>query len=338
MIINSSNYNIHIGDDQLDYLKIENYSQIAILLDENSNEHCLPILLDQRPELKKAKIILIQSGEINKNLISCQVVWDHLSQYYFDRNSLLISLGGGVICDLGGFSASCFKRGIDFIHIPTTLLSMLDASVGGKTGIDFKSLKNQIGLFNNPKQVIICPIFLNTLEEKQIKSGFAEVIKHALIWDKKYWEFLQKTNIGNANWKDIISKSVEIKNNIVEIDPLEKSIRKQLNFGHTIGHAIESYYLETSKEILHGQAIALGMIIEAKMSDLKQEEFIEIKKFIVENIDLPKLPSFDQVEKWFIHDKKNSSGKIQFSLLSSIGKCKENITFNQQEIKKYFLI
>ena len=142
MIINSSNYNIHIGDDQLDYLKIENYSQIAILLDENSNEHCLPILLDQRPELKKAKIILIQSGEINKNLISCQVVWDHLSQYYFDRNSLLISLGGGVICDLGGFSASCFKRGIDFIHIPTTLLSILDASVVGNTGIDFQSLKN----------------------------------------------------------------------------------------------------------------------------------------------------------------------------------------------------
>lgn len=338
MIIYSSEYNIYIGDNQLSSLKIENYSQIAILVDENSNKHCLPILLSKKTELKNAKVIIVNSGEINKNLSSCQTVWEQLSQNHFDRNSLLICLGGGVICDLGGFSSSCYKRGIDFIYVPTTLLSMVDASVGGKTGVDFHNLKNQIGLFRYPKQVIICPIFLQTLEKRQLNSGFAEVIKHALISDKTYWQYLLQTNLQKADWKEIISKSVRIKNQIVENDPLEKSHRKQLNFGHTIGHAIESYYLNCEKEILHGQAIALGMIIEAKMSDLKSEEYKQIKAFITKNIELPELPPYKEIEKWLIHDKKNSFGKLQFSLLTSIGKCQENISFNKQEIKKYFLL
>jgi 3-dehydroquinate synthase len=175
----------------------------------------LPKLLESNPSLKKAKIISISSGEINKDLSSCQIVWNELSQSHFDRNSLIICLGGGVVCDLGGFCASCFKRGIDFIHIPTTLLSMVDASVGGKTGVDFLTLKNQIGLFSNPQQVIICPTFLETLSKRQINSGFAEIVKHALISDKQYWELLLETDFNQTDWKEIINKSVLIKNNIV---------------------------------------------------------------------------------------------------------------------------
>ena len=336
MEINSSNYTIYIGDDKLSSVQYQNYYQIAILVDENTKEHCLPKLLASNTSLKKAKIISISSGEINKDLSSCQIVWNELSQSHFDRNSLLICLGGGVVCDLGGFCASCFKRGIDFIHIPTTLLSMVDASVGGKTGVDFLTLKNQIGLFSNPQQVIICPTFLETLSKRQINSGFAEIVKHALISDKQYWELLLETDFSQTDWKEIINKSVLIKNKIVEEGPLEKSIRKQLNFGHTIGHAIESHYLETGKEVLHGEAIALGMIVESKMSGISQDDCNQIEQFLSKNIALPTLPTFEEVEKWFIHDKKNSSGKIQFSLLTSIGKCQENISFNQQEIKKYF--
>jgi 3-dehydroquinate synthase len=336
MEINSSNYTIYIGDDKLSSLEIQNYSKIAILVDENTKKHCLPILLASNPTLKKAKLIGIRSGEINKNLDSCQIIWNELSQSHFDRNSLLICLGGGVVCDLGGFSASCFKRGIDFMHIPTTLLSMVDASVGGKTGVDFQSLKNQIGLFSNPTQVIICPKFLETLNQRQLKSGFAEVVKHALIADQKYWKLLVETDIEKIDWQEIISRSVQIKNNIVVQDPFEKSLRKQLNFGHTIGHAIESHYLHSEQEILHGEAIALGMIIEAKMSKISQEDCNKIEQFLTENMELPALPTFEEIEKWFIHDKKNSSGKIQFSLLISIGKCQENSNFKQTEIKKYF--
>ena len=215
---------------------------------------------------------------------------------------------------------------------------MVDASVGGKTGVDFQTLKNQIGLFKFPKQVIICPTFLQTLNKRQIKSGFAEVIKHALIKDKDYWRLLVNTDLDNIDWIEIISKSIKIKNNIVEVDPFENSQRKQLNFGHTIGHAIESYYLNNGNEILHGEAIGLGMIIEARMSNLKKEDFNQIKEFISKNIKLPKLPSFEKIEQWLIHDKKNSSSQIQFSLLIAIGKCKENISFKHQEIKKYFLL
>jgi 3-dehydroquinate synthase len=336
MKINSSNYTIHIGDEKLSCLQYQNYSQLAILVDENTEKYCLAKLITSNPDLKKAKVISLSSGEINKNLDSCQIVWKELSQNNFDRNSLLICLGGGVICDLGGFSASCFKRGIDFIHIPTTLLSMVDASVGGKTGVDFLTLKNQIGLFRNPSQVIICPSFLNTLNLRQIKSGFAEIVKHALIADKQYWKLLLEIDIEKINWLQIIYQSVQIKNKIVESDPLEKAERKQLNFGHTIGHAIESHYLESGIKVLHGEAVALGMIVEAKMSAITQEDCKQIEHFLRSNITLPKLPTFEEIEKWLIHDKKNTSGKIQFSLLTSIGKCQENISFNNQEIKKYF--
>ena len=195
-----------------------------------------------------------------------------LTENQFDRNSLLINLGGGVIGDMGGFCASTYKRGIDFIQIPTTLLAMVDASVGGKLGVDFGELKNQIGLFKNPKTVIVNPDFLDTLEKTQLKSGFAEVVKHALIADKNLWNKLSSTPFENLVWEEIIAISVQIKNKIVREDPWENGERKKLNFGHTFGHAIESYYLEKGTPILHGEAVFMGIILETDLSVISEEE------------------------------------------------------------------
>ena len=230
-----------------------------------------------------AILIEIPSGEEHKNLEKCQLIWNALSSHHFDRNSLLINLGGGVVGDMGGFAASTYKRGIDFIQIPTSLLAMVDASVGGKLGIDFAYLKNQIGVFNNPKAVLINPVFLNSLPNNQLLSGFAEVVKHALIEDKCYWKEITTTPLEKMNWESIILQSIVIKNNIVTQDPLEKGERKKLNFGHTFGHAIESFYLKLGKPILHGEAISLGMILESNLSKINNEEKHEISSFILQN-------------------------------------------------------
>ena len=237
--IKSDNYSIWLGGNSLSKLDISGYSKVAILVDENTKRDCLPKL----PQFENPIIIEIKSGEENKNINTCNFIWEQLTAQHFDRNSLLINLGGGVIGDMGGFAASTYKRGIDFIQIPTTLLAMVDASVGGKLGVDFNGLKNQIGLFNNPESVLIFPEFLETLPENQLKSGFAEVVKHALISDKNLWEELTSTTFDKLNWEAIILTSIQIKNNIILSDPFEKGNRKKLNFGHTFGHAVESYYL-----------------------------------------------------------------------------------------------
>ena len=200
----ASNYSIWIGENSLSKLNVGSYSKVAILVDENTKRDCLSKL----PKLENPIIIEIQSGEENKNLATCDFIWQELTKHNFDRNSLLINLGGGVIGDMGGFCASTYKRGIDFIHIPTTLLAMADASIGGKLGVDFNHLKNQIGLFTNPKSVIINPVFLQTLIENQFKSGFAEVVKHALIADENLWSIITTTDFEKLNWEKIITLSV----------------------------------------------------------------------------------------------------------------------------------
>ncbi|MCL4152909.1 UNVERIFIED_CONTAM: hypothetical protein GTU68_035655, partial [Idotea baltica] len=213
------------------------------------------------------EIIEIESGEINKTIETCVGVWEALSELGADRKSILINLGGGVLTDLGGFVASTFKRGIAFINVPTTLLSMVDASVGGKTGVDLGSLKNQVGVINQPVMVLVIPDFLDTLEERQLESGFAEMLKHGLIKDRQYWDDLKMVSTL-SEMKDHILKSVEIKNEVVLIDPTEQGLRKILNYGHTLGHAIESYFLASQEKstLLHGEAIAIGMITEGYLS------------------------------------------------------------------------
>ena len=326
--IKLDNYSVCIGENSLSKLDVSGYSKIGILVDENTKEFCLPLLSD----FKKSVIIEITSGEENKNLDTCNLIWNQLTKNHFDRDSLLLNLGGGVIGDMGGFCASTYKRGIDFIHIPTSLLAMVDASVGGKLGIDFNGLKNQVGLFSNPKSVIINPKFLETLPENELRSGFAEVVKHALIIDKNLWEHLKNNPFQDLDWEEIIETSVQIKNKIVISDPKEKGERKKLNFGHTFGHAIESYYLQKGTPILHGEAIFMGIILESELSTLSVSEKNEIKNYILSNFRLPYTPPKADLLNFLRNDKKNKEEKINFSLLNTIGDCTINNLFSEDEL------
>ena len=306
-----------------------NYSTLFIIVDSITNEVCLPKLLPLIETNSQIEIIEFEAGEVNKNIETCIQIWNVLTELGADRKSLVLNLGGGVVTDLGGFVASTFKRGIDFINIPTTLLAMVDASIGGKTGIDLGNLKNQIGVINNPKLVVVDSGFLATLPQIEMRSGLAEILKHGLLFNKFYWEqFLDLSKIDFADFDTIIFDSIKIKNEIVIQDPNEKGIRKALNFGHTLGHAIESYFMDnkTKKSLLHGEAIAIGMILESYISMtnklISEVEYQEIKttiKGIFEEVTFDK-NDIDSIVNLLIHDKKNENGKIKFVLLDGIGK------------------
>ncbi len=326
--VTSGTHEVHFGELAKaalnQFLGKHSYSKIFILVDENTKKHCLPFFESLYTGTVE-KPICIKAGEVHKTITSCVAVWEELSVEGGDRKSILINLGGGVVTDLGGFVASTFKRGIDFINIPTTLLSMVDASVGGKTGVDLGVLKNQVGVINQPKMVLLFPEFLKTLEQRQLISGFAEMLKHGLISDRRYWEALSTTM--DFYDMDAIQKSVAIKNAIVEKDPTEQNVRKKLNFGHTLGHAIESYFLDTEDKptLLHGEAIAVGMILEGYLSHaltglsmmeldaIKKTFFKHFKKVVFTDVDIEVILDLLQ------HDKKNSHGAINFVLLQEIG-------------------
>lgn len=316
-------------------LSENNYSTLFIIVDSITNEVCLPKLFPLIETDSPIEIIEFETGEINKKIETCIQIWNVLTELRADRKSLIINLGGGVVSDLGGFVASTFKRGIDFINIPTTLLSMVDASIGGKTGIDLGNLKNQIGVINNPQLVVIDSDFLVTLPQIEMRSGLAEILKHGLIFNKLYWkQFLDLSKLDFADFDTIIFDSIKIKNDIVMQDPKEKGIRKALNFGHTLGHAIESYFLEhpAKNNLLHGEAIAIGMILESYISMRKnlisKVEYLEVKttiKSIFEEVDFDK-NDIQSIVDLLIHDKKNENGKIKFVLLDGIG----NFIINQE--------
>ncbi|MFY8181499.1 MAG: 3-dehydroquinate synthase [Flavobacterium sp.] len=309
------------------FISENNYSSIFILVDEHTNEYCLPKFLPNLATEIPIEIIEIEAGEEIKNITTCVEIWSILSELGADRKSLIINLGGGVITDIGGFIASTFKRGIDFINVPTTLLGMVDASIGGKNGVDLGNLKNQIGVINVPKMLLISTDFLETLSQREMRSGLAEMLKHGLIYDKNYWDqFLDLSQIDFADFDALIYRSIEIKNEIVKQDPTENGIRKALNFGHTLGHAIESHFLESETPLLHGEAIAIGMILESYLSKEKEllsnEEFHQIK-YIISNIYEPHNFSDEDIisiQNLLIHDKKNEYGKVQFALINGIGK------------------
>ncbi|ARV14272.1 3-dehydroquinate synthase [Polaribacter sp. SA4-12] len=298
-----------------------NYSTIFILVDENTMEHCYPKFIPNFATDKRIEVIEIESGEINKNIETCIGVWNAITELGGDRKSLVITLGGGVITDLGGFVASCFKRGIDFVNIPTTLLSMVDASVGGKTGVDLGVLKNQIGLFANPQMVIVDTDYLTTVTDREIKSGTAEIIKYGITYDLKLFNEI-KDNKG-LEINDLIYRSIEIKNEVVLQDPKEQNLRKILNFGHTLGHAIESFYLESEdkENLTHGEAIAIGMVCESFMSSkllgFPTENVSEIKDVILSIYNKTNLlkEDFSDIMELLKHDKKNVNGQVNFVLL-----------------------
>ncbi|MCP4459143.1 MAG: 3-dehydroquinate synthase [Cytophagales bacterium] len=297
---------------------------VAILVDEHTKERCFSNL-----NIPPVQLIEISSGEKNKTFTTCEKIWEQMTELGMSRKSLLINLGGGVIGDMGGFVASTFKRGIQFINIPTTLLSMVDASIGGKLGIDFQGLKNHIGLFSDPAAVIISPQFLQTLPREELKSGFAEVLKHALIADLDYWETVKQIDLPNANWDEIIKKSIVIKAAVVSNDPYENGKRKILNFGHSFGHAIETHFLETEQPLSHGEAVAVGMVLEAHISFekklLPEHKLKEIEEVIRQYFDLPDLPNLEVLLPLIRQDKKNKNNALNFSLLNGIGDCKYDV-------------
>lgn len=338
----SKDYKVYFGTESLtqlsEFLIEKSYSKVFILVDNHTKKHCLPIL---KPFFAHFQLIEIKAGELHKNIETLQYIWLQLQVNKAERSSLFINLGGGVISDIGGFAAATFKRGIDFVNVPTTLLGMVDASIGGKLGIDLLGIKNEIGLFKHPKLIVVNPIFLETLPKDELLSGFAEMVKHSLIADKKLWNNLQNvSNLTVKNLTPFIYQSIKIKVNIVSKDPTEKNLRKALNFGHTIGHALETAsLLSAQKTLLHGHAIALGMLAEAWLSKelgyLSHKEFEQINSFISTYFNLLHFaPNFDELHSLMKHDKKIKDGEIQFSLIKKIGTPKLQINCDVNLIKE----
>ncbi len=321
-----------------DFLSAATYSRVFILTDRNTTEHCLPVLLKALPGLTDYDLIEVDPGEENKNIDFCIGIWRMLLDFGADRNSLLINLGGGVVTDMGSFAASTFKRGIDFIQVPTTLLSQVDASVGGKTGIDLYGVKNIIGTFAQPVAVYIHAGFIATLPQRQVVSGFAEMLKHGLIYDRDYFDQLKQVPF-NAIGTETIYRSVHIKNTVVTTDPQEKNLRKILNFGHTIGHAIESFSLAHDRDpLLHGEAIAAGMIAEAYLSHRlcglpleSVQEIATVFRGVFPDYAL-KPEMYEEIMAYMLNDKKNSAGKIGFALLEAIGICRYDVYATKEQI------
>ncbi len=317
---------------------LEKYRQIALLVDENTAHFCYPIIKDY---LNVNTVIKIKSGEINKNLISTQLIWQALTSKRFTRDAVLINLGGGVISDMGGFAAATYKRGIDFVHIPTTLLSQVDACLGGKVGVNFDTYKNHIGVFQDPAYIFLYPGFLKTLNSREFRSGFAEVIKSILIADKNQWKQLIKNDFENQNWHKIIPHSLKIKYNITLNDKMErKGIRQGLNYGHTIGHALEGFFLKHPKRhLLHGEAIAIGMMCAGYLSwqkgFLTKEVFEEINNYILSVFSCPvvKMEEIRSISENTLHDKKNQGNIIQCVLLKNIGQYISNYAISQEELE-----
>jgi 3-dehydroquinate synthase len=328
------------------FLKQKSYSdsKYIILADENTHKFCLPKLITESEVLKDAEVIEIESGELSKNIEICTGIWQTLLETGADRNSVIINLGGGVICDMGGFIASVFKRGIRFINIPTTLMAMVDAGIGGKTGIDIGEVKNQIGSFSNPDAVFIETEFLNTLPKREILSGFAEIIKYALIYDGSLWKKLNNFDPNDISLiEKLIFRCVEIKSQIVEADPYEKNIRQILNFGHNFGHAIETFSLKTSKKpISHGEAVAHGIIMESfisyKLKKLSIKELDEICSFVINFYKPIKFSNGDieNIIETLRFDKKNKNGEFHFSLITKIGTACHDVTVELSLVNEAF--
>ncbi|MDR0228535.1 MAG: 3-dehydroquinate synthase [Flavobacteriaceae bacterium] len=330
--IEATGYDVLLGLEAYNvlgtYLNEKAYTNIIILTDSNCNELCMPHFLAHLPTEIPFEIIEIEAGEVFKDLETCAGVLQSMAELGADRNSVVITVGGGVLSDLGGFVASIYMRGIDCIYVPTTLLAMVDASVGGKTGVDLGGIKNAVGTFVMPKMVVIDVSYLETLPAREIKAGYAEMLKHGLIYDRSYFEHLKDiSQIDFSDLETLVYHSIIIKNEIVNEDPKEAGQRKVLNFGHTVGHAIESYFLHTQPEnaLLHGEAVAFGMVIEAylsmKLVNMSMQEFEDIRNtitMIYGELQLTENMVLDIVD-WMRFDKKNAKGEIRMVLLTSIG-------------------
>lgn len=319
------------------FLRERRYSKLCVVTDEHTLEHCYPKI---RATMPPHGVVTVPAGEEHKNLETCARLWQAFTDQALDRHAGVVVLGGGVLGDMAGFCAATFKRGIDFILLPTTLLSQVDASVGGKLGVDFNHLKNHIGVFQAPALTLIHTGFLATLPRAELRSGFAEVIKHALIADSEMWDELRTTAFPNYNWEKLVAHSVEIKRKVVEEDPREKGLRKILNAGHTIGHAIETYLLSIGKRVLHGEAVAAGLITEAFLAVqkglLEEKHQREINGYILQTFGKVSISVSDDeaIAALTVQDKKNSGNRILCVLLEGPGKARWDCEISLEEVKR----
>lgn len=315
-------------------------SRIVIMVDENTHDCCLEYLITSFDQLAEAEVMLLPVGEENKVMEVCFQVWEALTEYGIGRNDLIVNLGGGVVTDMGGFIAAVYKRGVDFIHIPTTLLGMVDASIGGKTGIDLGVYKNQLGVFKEPLKIYTDAGFLGSLPDQEVLNGFAEMMKHALITSADLWLDLKSiSRIDDMKDMSRIKTSQAIKCSAVLSDPLDLGERKILNFGHTVGHAIEGFYLD-SLVLSHGHCVALGIIVESYVSFAKgflsREELEDISGTIRTWFEIPDFDesAFDTLVDLMKNDKKNSANKILGCALEGIGNCSWDVEYTNREIKE----
>jgi 3-dehydroquinate synthase len=310
------------------------YSRVSVLVDDNTKTYCYPRLMNHLPA---HSVIQIPAGESAKTIETCGRVWKALTEQQLDRHSALIIVGGGMLGDLGGFCASTFKRGIDFILVPTTLLAMADASIGGKVGVDFGFYKNQIGVFREPAYTLISAAFLDTLPETELRSGYAEVIKHALISDAALWDIIRNKPWKTHDWNSLVGYSAGLKWRIVRQDPQEKGMRKVLNAGHTIGHAIETMFLAQGQPILHGDAIAAGLICESRIAFQKNlitaSILEEITNYLLTTFGQLKLPApYRETAHLCYQDKKNKDNKVLMALLDGIGRARWDVEVSMDEM------
>jgi 3-dehydroquinate synthase len=331
--------------DLAEILSAHRHDKLFVLTDTHTHHYCMPHLR-QIDEVNHAEEIITGAGDAHKTLDTLSNVWQVLSRRGATRHSLLINLGGGMITDLGGFAASTFKRGIAYINIPTTLLAMVDAAVGGKTGINFNTLKNEIGVFAPATHVIIDVEFLETLDRENLLSGYAEMLKHALIDDTRHWAELLTWNSQQVDYRQLshwVERSIQTKERYVKQDPLEENIRKALNFGHTVGHAFESLALVEKHPVLHGYAVAWGMVCELYLSCIRAgfptDKMRQTAAFIKENYSYYPLDCnhYDRLYEFMLHDKKNlSADTLNFTLLEDIGKVRIDQTADKHTLFEAF--
>jgi 3-dehydroquinate synthase len=315
------------------------YSRLGLVIDENVHHHHYKRLKKYLPD---HTVFKVRAGEQHKNIATCEKIWRYFYDRGFDRQALVLVIGGGVTTDMGGYAAECWKRGLRYVLMPTTLLGMVDAAVGGKFGVDFRDGKNLIGLFGEPMAIWMATDFLNTLPERDLKAGYAEVLKHGLISDRIFWEKCSTKFPNIEKYEEVeglLWRSIELKQEVVDIDPLERGLRKILNFGHTIGHALESLYLKTETPLLHGEAVAIGMVLEARLSaehtGLKRTD----ARMIEERLEAlgfelwPAKVEWDTMEELLLQDKKAKSGELRFTLLENIGNARVDVPIPLDAVK-----
>ena len=324
------------ADALRDFLERHDYSKIVVIVDENTRQHCYNLIA---PALSDPLIINVPSGEEHKTIATSVQIWEKLTSYRVDRHGCVIVLGGGVLGDMGGFCAATYKRGIDFVLVPTTLLAQTDASIGGKLGVDFDHYKNHIGVFRQPALTLLYGGFLKTLPLSELRSGFAEIIKHTLISDREMWKKVSSADLADQPWDELVAHSVAFKARVTTEDPTEKGLRKILNAGHTIGHALETHLLLTGKKIAHGEAVAVGLITEAHIAFnrglLTGDDLNEISRYILRIY--PRVPidtaEEDDVCRLMMQDKKNKGNKVLCVLLNGIGHAQWDYEISTDEVR-----